>query len=426
MNAKGLDRGLLLRGRTATSLLFLLFGTALGVWTSRIPSVKHHLGLSDGSLSLALLAFSAGAIAGMLVLGRLADRWGSTRVMVPTAVLEGLLLIPPAYMPSLAALMLALFLFGLTHGTLNIAMNANAIQVQRAWGRPIMSSFHAVYSVGGFLGSTVGGFFARQDVGPRVTFIAVGAVVVVLAVWAAVWALPRATMPTEHEEKDKATTAWGSSAQGARAGGSVVSPALVFLGVLAMCALVGEGTAADWSAVYLHESLGSSQGFAATAFAAFSVAMTVGRLLGDRLAARYGPVRLVRTSGVLASVGMTAALLIDRPLAGVIGFACLGAGMACIAPQVYSAAGQRDPARAGAALSLVVSLGYTGFLIGPIVVGSVSTFTGLPVALGIPTALVLFVALGASALRPPDQDDHAAPAADRPETASRTVRGTGG
>ena len=398
------DRTTLRRARTATSLLFLLFGTALGAWTSRIPSVKSRLDLSDGLLSLALLAFALGAIAGMTVLGRLADRYGSTRVMVPMALLEGLLLVPPAYVPDLAALILALFLFGLVHGTLNIAMNANALEVQRAWGRPIMSSFHAVYSIGGFLGSAAGGLSARQGLSAGTTFLSVGAAVVLLAVWAAVWALPT-TPPATAPRQDTPAESSGH--------GVIRSPELWFLGTLAMCALVGEGTAADWSAVYLHEDLGSSPGFAAVAFAAFSVAMTAGRLLGDRLTARFGPVALVRACGVLASVGMTAALLIDRPWAAVVGFACLGAGMSCIAPQVYSAAGQRDPARAGAALSLVVSLGYVGFLVGPLVIGGVSTVVGLPMALGIPALLVFLVALGAPALRPAPST---APAdrADRP------------
>jgi fucose permease len=228
--------------------------------------------------------------------------------------------------------------------------------VQRAWGRPIMSSFHAVYSVGGFLGAATGGLFARQGLSAQTTFAAVGGAAVVMAVWAAIWALPdRRPPPIERPEP-----------AGAPVSGVMRSFDLWFLGLLAMCTLVGEGTAADWSAVYLHESLGSTPGFAAAAFAAFSVMMTVGRLLGDQLTARFGPVALVRFCGVLASIGMGTSLLIDRLLAGVVGFACLGAGMSIIAPQVYSAAGQRDPARAGAALSLVVSLGYVGFLVGPI------------------------------------------------------------
>jgi MFS family permease len=190
--------------------------------------------------------------------------------------------------------------------------------------------------------------------------------------------------------------------------------------MLAMFALVGEGTAADWSAVYLRESLHSSAGFAAVAFAAFSVTMTIGRLLGDRLAMALGPVLLVRISGVLASAGMIVALLVNRPIAGVVGFACLGAGMSSIAPQVYSAAGNRDPAKAGRALAHVVSLGYVGFLLGPIVIGSVSTAVGLPKALAIPALLVLVVAAGAPALRPPP------PVADTPSDRPGTMEAATG
>ncbi|MFE5208733.1 MFS transporter [Streptomyces sp. NPDC056600] len=391
MSRDDIRRGALLRGRVATALYFLLFGATLGCWTSRIPAIKSELGLSDGELSLALLAFAVGAIAGMLGLGRLVDRWGSFRVLVPTALLEGVLLGPTAFMPSLASLMAALFVFGLVHGTLNIAMNANGMEVQRAWGRPVVTSFHAVYSIGGFLGAAAGGAFAHQDVSPEATFAAVGAVVLALALWAIAWTLRGETAPPAAADPESSI---------GRGRGRPQPAGLLLLGGLAMCTLVGEGTAADWSAVYLHESLGSTPAFAAAAFAAFSVAMTVGRLLGDGLAARFGPVRLVRGCGVLASAGMIAALLIGHPVAAVVGFACLGAGMSCIAPQVYMAAAQRDPARTGAALSLVVSLGYVGFLVGPLVIGAVSTVTGLPTALGIPAVLILLVVVGASSLRP--------------------------
>jgi fucose permease len=177
------------------------------------------------------------------------------------------------------------------------------------------------------------------------------------------------------------------------------SYALLLLGVLALCALVGEGAAADWSAVYLHDTLGSTAGFAASGYAAFSVMMAAGRLAGDRLTVRYGPVNLVRVSGALAGLGLAAALLIATPFAGVVGFGCLGAGLSFIAPQVYSAAGNRDPARAGRALSTVVSIGYAGFVLGPILIGSVSTAVGLRAALGIPAVLALAVAAGAPILR---------------------------
>jgi MFS family permease len=393
------QRSVLVRARVATALLFLLFGITLGVWTARIPAIKRELTLDDGALSVALLAFAAGAITGMQATGRLVDRFGSRRVMLPVAFAEGLMLIPPAYAPNLATLAVALFGFGAVHGTLNIAMNANALDVQRAWQRPIMSSFHAVYSIGGFIGASAGGLFAHAGAGPRATFTAVGGTMAAFAAWSAWWALPHTTPPADTGGRPAATPA-----------GPVRG--VLFLGVLVCCALVGEGAAADWSAVYLRDDLRSSAGFAAAAFAAFSVAMTVTRLAGDRLTARFGPVLLVRASGLLAAGGLGAALLIGDPAAGVAGFACLGAGMALIAPQVYSAAGDRNPDAAGRALARVVGLGYLGFLLGPVLIGAASRAVGLPGALVIPVVLSLFVAAGATALRPRPR---------RPSTADLTV-----
>jgi MFS family permease len=354
------------RGRVATSLAFLLFGTALGVWTARIPAVKEKLGLSDGRLSVALLSFAAGCIVGMAVLGRLTDRFGSHRVLVVAALLEGLLLIPPGYSGGLLALSVALFCFGAGHGTLNIAMNANAVEVQRAWGSPIMSSFHAVYSIGGFLGAIVGSLFARHGAGAGPTFLATGAGVLVLAGWATGWVVPGA--PAEQ-------LAAGPDAE--RPGRR--SRLLLFLGVLVLCTLVG---------------------FAAYGFAAFSIMMTVGRLFGDRLVRALGPVRLVRLGGAVAAAGLGVALLVHQPLAGVVGFGLLGVGLSGIAPQVFSAAGDHDPRRSGRALSTVVSIGYLGFLLGPVLIGAAATVVGLPSALWIPVVLAVFVALSAGALRP--------------------------
>ncbi|MFF5084539.1 MFS transporter [Actinoplanes sp. NPDC000266] len=394
MELTSVDRGVR-RGRVAASLAFLGFGTALGVWTARIPAVKSNLGLSDGRLSIALLAFAAGCIAGMVLIGRLSDRFGSARVLVPAMVLEGVLLVPPGFAGGLVALCVALFLFGATHGTLNIAMNANAIEVQRAAGRPIMSSFHAVYSVGGFLGAMIGSLFARAGAGVGVTLLTVGIAVVVLAVCSASWLLssrPAAPAPAVTERPPTA-----------RAFGERRSLMLMFLGVLVLCTLVGEGAAADWSAVYLRDNLETSAGFAAYGYAAFAIMMTVGRIFGDRLTRALGPVLLVRLSGLVAAVGLGAALLVNQPVAGVVGFGLLGAGLSCIAPQVFTAAGERDPERAGRALSTVVSIGYLGFLLGPVLIGAVATVVTLPVALGIPVLLAVFVAASAPALRPRGQ-----------------------
>jgi predicted MFS family arabinose efflux permease len=400
----------LVRGRIAVTLLFLLYGVILGTWTARIPAVKHRLGLSDSQLSVGLLAFAAGAILGMQVSGRIVDRFDSRTVMFPAVLLDALLLVLPGFAGNLAVLACCLVAFGLVHGTLNVAMNVNAVEVQRAYRRPIISSCHAVYSVGGLLGAATGGLFARAGLGAAVTFAAVaGAVLLVVAVdrllvlpAAATWAAlaPDDVAPDNAPGPDDAAPddAAGPvvSAPARRVG--LLAPGVLLLGTLVFCCLVGEGAAADWSTVYLRDNLGAREDLATVGYAAFSAMMVAGRLVGDRLSARFGPVLLVRACGVLAAVGLAAGLLVGVPVAGIIGFGCLGAGLSCIAPQVFSAAGSRDPAVAGQAIARVAGLGFLGFVVGPVVIGFTARLVGLPHALLIPAVLALFVAGSASAI----------------------------
>ncbi|WP_246002498.1 MFS transporter [Allorhizocola rhizosphaerae] len=369
------------RARAATSAIFLLFGAALGAWTARLPAIKQNLALSDGTLGLALLAFALGAIVGMQVAGRLVDRLGSARVMLPVAVAEGVGLVLPGFAPDLVALAVSLVLFGVVHGALNIAMNANAVEVQRAWGRPIITSFHAVYSIGGFIGAAAGGLFAAANLSARTTFVCIGAALLVISLVAGRWFLRTPPTLAESGESGRPT-------------------GVLLLGVLAFCCLVGEGAAADWSTVYLRDGLDSSPGFAAAAYAAFAIAMMAGRLVGDRLAARLGQIPLVRGSAALAALGLAAALIGGPPLVGVLGFGCLGAGLACIAPQVFAAAGERNPAHAGRAIARVAAVGYAGFLVGPVAIGAAAELVSLRWALLIPVVLTAFVAITAHALRP--------------------------
>lgn len=382
----------LVRARSATALVFLAFGVVVGTWTSRIPSIKAGLGLTNSQLSVALVAFAAGSVTGMVVVGRVVDRLGSGPVMTVLVAAQGVLLIPPALAPALWALSTALFVFGAVQGTLNVAMNANAVEVQRAWGSPVMSSFHAVFSLGGFIGAAIGGVLAGAGVGAVATFAIVccGS----LSVWvvAALWRL-----------RDSRALGAGSNAAGATKAAGPPRPGTVLaLGVLAMFAMVAEGAAGDWSAVYLHTTLGTGTAFAALAFVGFSIAMMLARLVGDRIVTRTGPVRLVRGSALFAAVVFgVCGLLVGTPVSAVIGFAGLGAGLAGLTPQIYSVAGQLTGSGTGRRLSVILGMGYTGFLLGPALIGFASTLIGLRAALAIPAVLILLVATAASALRTP-------------------------
>jgi MFS family permease len=377
----------MLRGARWAASVFLLYGIILGTWTSRIPAIKAHLQLSDARLSFGLLSFAGGAIVGMQVAGWLVDRLGARAVLMPAVFLDAAALVAPAYANSLWLLVVALLVFGVLHGTLNVAMNVNAVQVQQALGRPIISSCHAIYSIGGFVGAATGGLFAYEAAGARATFVSVGVVVAVAAV-AVTRSMPMAPA--------------GAAPAGAalrEAGGPARVSGVAFLGVLAFCCLVGEGAAADWSAVYLRDSLGTSAGYAASAYACFAVMMTAGRLVGDRLVLRYGAADVARAGGTLAAVGLALCLLVSAPVAGVVGFGCLGAGLSSIAPQVFAAAGNRNPGHAGAAIGRVAGLGFIGFVVGPVVIGAVASLVGLAWALVLPAVLAGFVALSAGALR---------------------------
>lgn len=384
----------LTRARLATGLVFLAFGTVVGTWTSRIPSIKAVLGLGNAQLSIALIAFAAGSITGMVVLGRAIDRLGSGPVMTVLVAAQGALLVLPALAPAPWALSVALVALGSVQGTLNVAMNANAIEVQRAWGAPIMSSFHAVFSLGGFLGAAVGGALARFGVNALTTFAIVCSGSLLISLLVTRWRL--------RDTRDTKVEVDGSAAQNT-IGVPVKQRLVLLLGLLAMFAMIAEGAAGDWSAVYLHTTLGTSTAFAAVAFVAFSIAMMLARLVGDRIVIRIGPVQLVRHSALFAAVIFGVfGLLIGTPTSAVIGFAGLGAGLAGLTPQIYSVAGQLTANGTGRRLSVIVGMGYTGFLIGPALIGFTSSLTGLRGALAIPTLLLLLVALAAGAMRTPE------------------------
>jgi fucose permease len=407
--------------RIAVTAYFCLFGVVLAVWVTRIPAVKERLHLSDGVLGVALFAIPAGLLLVTLFAGRLVDRYGSAGVTRVAGVAMAGALIPPALAGGLGWLMAALFVFGASAGALNVGMNSNGVLLGRARGRPVMTSLHAGYSIGALVGAVTGGLFAGAGIGPLPTFLAVGLPSAAVGVAGGRWLLTEDTvtghlttghLTTGHPVAGDAGSAGTASRTDQQAGlggrrsarplGRSLRPGplILLLGTVGLCGLLVEGATADWSAVYLHDNLGTSAGFAAAGFAAFALAMTVGRLLGDRLATRFGPVRLVRVSGLVAAAGLAAGLISRSPVGGVAGFAVLGAGLACVAPQVFLAGGSADPARPGHGLARVVGLSYLGMVSGPVLIGGAASLVGLPLALGLPVILALCVAALAGVLAP--------------------------
>ena len=388
------------RARQGTSAYFFVMGMIAGVWLARIPAVKEQAGLSDAALGVALFAVPVGLVLGTVLAERFVDRVGSALVARVAGVGNCLLAVPPGLARNLAELMAALLVFGLAGGTLDVAQNAQGVRVEAAYGRPVMTSMHSFYSLGAMAGALAGGGFAWAGVSPALSLAAAGAVGALTDVFAGRWLLPGAPSRAAAGKGDAGKSALPARPPRRSAAARRVRRLIIALGVLGICGMVGEGAAGDWSAVYLKDNLGTSAGFAALAFAAFSVTMTAGRAVGDGLIRRFGTVPVIRCCGLLAAAGLTAALVSRNPGAAVGGFAVFGAGLSVVVPQVFAAGGRADPARPGSGLAKVVGLGYAGLAAGPAVIGAVASQVGLHRALGIPVLLTLWIAVGSGVLAP--------------------------
>jgi hypothetical protein len=358
--------------RLAVLGIFFLSGFGFASWAVRIPAVQEKLGLGEGLLGIALLGMSVGSLVSMPLAGWFVSRLGSRPVVGATALAYSLALPLLAIAPSLALLLPALALVGAATGSLDVSMNAQAVAVEKGQGRPIMSSFHAAFSLGGLAGAAAGGAVAAAGVGVAPHLAGVASLSLVAFVIAYGQMLPAGVDRGE-----------GGDPAFARP-----TRALAGLGVISFCVLLGEGAMADWSAVYLNGTLGTGPGLAAAGFAAFSATMVAGRLLGDRLIARFGPVALVRAGGAVSALGLGVSLTVAQPVAALVGFGCAGLGFSIIFPAALSAAGRAKIA--GPAIAAVATTGYFGFLVGPPSIGFAAE------ALGLGGALFIVVALSAA------------------------------
>ncbi len=368
---------------------FFVLGAATATWAARLPAIKESLHLSDGRLGLALFAVPAGSVLTLALSGRIADRFGAVRVLRIAGVLVPVALVPIGLASGLAALMATLAVYGALAGLLDVSMNACGARLELGYDRPIMSSLHAGYSIAGLAGAGIGGIAAWLGASPLATFTVAAVALIVLSLMAAPHVfIPAVAVRQAHPDDPPRRSA------------RQISAVIWVLGLLALCGQVGEGSAGDWSAVYMHANLGTSAGVAAVALGAFSVTMAAGRVAGDRLSVRFGPVRLVRASGLVAGLGLAAGLLIGTPAAAIVGFALLGLGLAGIFPQIVTAAARLDPEQAGRNIGRIAAVSYSGLLSGPVLIGVIASGVGLRAALGVPAALALLVAAAAGVMSP--------------------------
>jgi MFS family permease len=361
--------------RAAVTYTFAANGALFGAWAPRIPEVKAELGLSSGALGLALLGLAVGSLVSLPLGGAAASHFGSataTRVaflaFFPLALL-------PLVAPNGFVLFVALAVWGLAIGGLDVTMNTQGVSVERRYGRSVLSSFHAAFSLGALLGAAIGSAAAALEVPFLLQQAVFGAVLV--AGWLP---LQRSFVPDAGRGDEEPAPLF------ARPTGILVA-----LGVAAFAALLVEGAVADWSAVYLREDLDAGPGVAGFGFVAFSATMTLGRLAGDWLLTRFGRYRVVQVLTAGATVGLAAGLASGTTAGAVLGFALVGLGISCAFPATLSAAGE-GLLHPGPALAAVSTCGYLGFLIGPPSVGGLAEIVGLPAALWLLVGLTAVVA----------------------------------
>ena len=389
------------RMRVLITAYFLLDGFVFANWVVRVPQIKAHVGASAGMLGLALLGVSVGAIATMTITGRLCRRFGTRPVAFATSILLACSAALPAVMPDVAALAATLFVFGAAWGGMNVAINSAAVDIIGELDRPIMPAFHAAYSLGGLLGSVVGGAVADY-LGAPAHLAAVGAVSLVAAFSIGVPLLRCPALSTELDRaaaEPVATVATDAAAPDAAEPipptpheahvARQVSIVVAIFSIIVLCSSFGEGAMADWGALHLRTDLHTSAGLAAAGYASFSVAMFAGRLSGSWVLRKIGRTAVLAGGGLLAAVGMLGAALLPELPVVLVGFVLVGIGLSNSFP---AAVGQAGVLRGPSGVATASTVGYGGFLTGPPLIGFLADRLGLPIALTSISALAALAA----------------------------------
>lgn len=377
----------------ATRLVFAANGGLFATWVSRIPAVRDDLGATDRGLGFALLFTAVGSLLAMPLSGRLVDKVGARAVMVVCIVVCCLAYPALALAPDLVVLAVVLLVVGAGVGVWDVAMNVSGSVVEQSAGRDLMPGFHAAWSIGSVVGAGLGALAAKVGLDPLGHFAAVCAAFAVLGLGSV------RVMPDARSEPVAVATAAGEHHVPGPRGPLIRDPRLLGLGVMTFCAAWAEGTANDWLALMLHDDREASGAMAAAGFAVFATAMTLGRLAGTPVVTRFGRVRTLRAGALVAAVGVTLMLSLPVLALGYAGALLWGLGISVGFPLAMTAAGE-TPQRGPSAIATVATIAYSGFLVGPPLIGTVAHGVGLDHALWVVVALTAGIVLLAGNARP--------------------------
>lgn len=345
--------------RLAVSLMFLMNGFVVGSWAPKIPVLKDRLMIDEGTVGLLILTFGIGSLVFMPIAGGFISRLGSMPITRSLAVVLAPILLILSLVPNLPLSFVVLFALGGFVGAMDVAMNANAVAVEKQMRRAIMSSCHAYWSLGALFGAALGGsLIAGFGEVAHAAFVMVAG----LAVIAVAWPMMLADQPHPEAEKEKLALP--------------MTPLPWLIGIVALFSMVPEGSIIDWSALYMRNELGASTALSGFGFAAFSATMAIMRFAGDHVRDRFGAVKTLRVCTVLALIGMVTAGLAPSSTIAIIGFAIAGIGISNMVPIAFSAAGNMPGLAPGIGLSVVTFMGYSGILFAPSLIGFIAEHTG--------------------------------------------------
>ncbi|MFG2192142.1 MFS transporter [Streptomyces sp. NPDC048639] len=396
------------RARIAVATVFAVHGAVTGSFATRIPWIQEHAGLSAGQLGLALAFPAIGASIAMPLAGRISHRFGARAALRGLIALWTAALALPALATGLPSLCAALFVFGVTSGMSDVAMNALGVEIEERLGRSIMSGLHGMWSTGALIGSAAGTLAAHADVDARMHLALAAAVLTTIGVAACRGVLDLRSDPDEHPPPHFA----------------LPPKSALIIGAVGFCAVFAEGASLDWSAVYLRDALGTSAGLAAASTTAFACTMAVARLVGDAVVERFGPVRTVRAGGFFATAGGALVVAAVHPAMALGGFALIGLGVAVVVPLAFAAAGRSGPAPSQS-IAGVATITYTSGLIAPSAMGSIADATSLTVSFGLVTVLAFGLVVGAGVLRSAGRGAHAVAAHDTDRAGPKSSQAAG-
>lgn len=364
----------------STRIAFFIAGFGIAAWAPLVPYAKARAQLNEGTLGLLLLCLGVGSIIAMPMAGALASRFGCRRVLSAGTLLLCVALPMLATVSSIPLLMAGLFLFGAGLGTVDSTVNLQAVIVERASGKTMMSGFHGLFSLGGIVGAA--GVSALLGLG--LSPLSATLVVIVITLGALLKAAPH-LLP------------YGSESSGPAF--AIPHGVVLFIGCLCFIVFLAEGTVLDWSAVFLSDERGLDEAYAGLGYAAFALTMTLGRLTGDAIVRRLGAKRVIVIGGLLATAGMLLATLLPAWETTLLGYALVGAGCSNIVPVLYTAVGKQTVMPEHIAVPAITTLGYAGILAGPALIGFIAHGSSLSVAFVLIAVLLLAVAISGKILR---------------------------